>query len=139
MKWLGILGFVLTLTIAASSQANDKSILTGTIYDANGSVVVNAVVTATNVKGQKFETKTDENGVFVLRLGFNKYEAKRTFKEAKYDIHVESHGFKRSEIKGFVFIPSQFGKMCLDIALEIGRSSDQTEIDDPTGEKKKPI
>jgi hypothetical protein len=123
MKWLGILGFVLTFTIAASSQAKYKSVLTGTVYDAQGSVVVKAKVRAVDVRGNKFETVTNEEGDYVLTLPFNKYDQTRGFKESKYDIFVESLGFKRSETKGYVFIPVHSGKMHLDIGLEIGAVS----------------
>lgn len=107
------------LAIFAHSQTNNKSILSGTVYDANGSVVVKAKAAAINQKGEKFEASTNDEGIYSLNLPFNKYDASYNFKEAKYNIIVEMNGFKKSIIKDFVFVPSQFGKMQLDIGLEI--------------------
>ncbi|MBK9526932.1 MAG: carboxypeptidase regulatory-like domain-containing protein [Acidobacteria bacterium] len=137
MNFLAILLFVFAASVAVRSQADGTSILTGTVYDANGAVILRAVVTAINSKGEKFETSTDDDGVFVLRLPFHKSEAttaKRS-KEAKYDIVVSSHGFTRSITKGFVFVPSYKGRMQLDIALEIGPCGDyEGMISDPAME-----
>ena len=102
------------------ADPNIGSGLTGTVYDANGSVVVKAKVTAVNTKGKKFETITNEEGIYVLTLPFNVYP----LFESTYNIIVDSPGFRRSETKGYVFIPSQFGKMHLDIALVVGRFVD---------------
>ena len=97
------------------------SVLTGIVYDANGSVIVGAKVTAINQKRRKFEALTNEEGVYSLALAFNSYNSSSDFIEAKYDITVEMNNFKKSITKDFVFVPSQFGKMQLDVALEIGR------------------
>lgn len=97
------------------------SILSGTIYDANGAIVVNAKVTAVSKKGEKYEAFANDDGIYWLNLPFNKYdtESASSFREAKYDIIVEMDGFKRSVTNDFVFVPSQFGKLQLDIALEV--------------------
>ena len=126
MKVLQGLPLVVAVTLAVGVGAfAQKSNLTGTVYDANGAVVVKAKVRAVDVRGNKFETLTNDDGVYVLTLPFNKYDSQRGFKESRYDVFVESVGFKRSEIKGYVFIPSQFGKMHLDIGLELGPIMDE--------------
>lgn len=112
MKVLQLLALIFGLVIFANSQINNKSILSGNVYDANGSVIVKAKVTAINQKSEKVETVTTYDGVYTLNLAFNRFNS-----SAKYDIIVEMAGFKKSVIKDFVFIPSQFGKMHLDIAL----------------------
>jgi hypothetical protein len=116
------------LLVTADPKPNDKvaltSVLTGTIYDALGNVVPLIKVVAINAEGKTFETFSNEEGIYNLTLPFNKYRA-GNFREAKYDIIVgPGSGFRQSVTKGFVFIPSQFGKMQLDIALEIGRIED---------------
>lgn len=135
MKFLGMaaFGFAITLAVVASAFAQ-KSELTGTVYDANGAVVVGAKISALSSDGKKFETVSNDRGVYILSLPFNKYDASRGFKESRYDIYVESVGFRRSETKGYVFIPSQFGKMNLDIGLEISPGVDEFQICGYAGE-----
>ena len=123
MNFLRILFLILGAVILTYSQTDKKSVLTGIIYDANGAVIAEAKVTAVNQKGEKIETLTDEGGVYWLILIVNPYNSSFDFKEAKYDITVEMNGFKKAIIKDYVFVPSQFGKMQLDIALEVGRSA----------------
>ena len=127
MKVLRVLPLFVATTLAFGVSAfAQKSNLTGTVYDANGAVVVKAKVKAVDVRGIKFEALTNDEGVYVLTLPFNKYDSQRGFEEAKYDVFVESSGFKTSETRGYVFIPSQFGKMYLDIGLEIGPPTELT-------------
>ncbi|MGI8640038.1 MAG: carboxypeptidase-like regulatory domain-containing protein [Pyrinomonadaceae bacterium] len=113
-----------------------NSTLSGTVYDANGSVIVKAKVTAINQKGEKFEVLTNEEGIYSLNLLFNQYNSSFDFTEARYDIIVEMMGFKKSVTKDFVFIPSQFGKMQLDIGLEIQKIIDTIIIPSKKLEKK---
>lgn len=138
MRYLWILILVYALAITGTSQSSGTSRLTGTVYDANGAVVAGAKVTAVSVKGEKFETTTNDDGIFVLKLVFSKYDTKSVvnFKEAKYDILVDSPGFIRSVTKGFVFVPSYKGEMRLDIGLEIGTCGDCHWIEsDPVNKK----
>lgn len=125
MRVISALIFSLMFSFSASAQTAETSKLTGTVYDANGAVVVGAKVTAVSTDVKKFGTVSNEEGVYFLTLPFYKYVPNRGFKEAKYDISVERTGFKRSLITGFVFVPSQFGKMTLDIGLEILSASDE--------------
>ena len=113
MKSFQVLVLIFGLAVFANSQKSDESILSGTVYDANGSVVVRAKVIAINQKEEKVETVTNDEGIYTLNLAVN-----RNNSSAKYDIIVETAGFKKSVTKDFVFVPPQFGKMQLDIALE---------------------
>ena len=117
MKNLFLVLFLLTISLSTVAQTKDTSKLSGTIYDAKGSVVVDAKITAAG-RGKVFTTVSNQEGVYVLTLPFIRYQPSQTFKQISYDISVESPGFKRSETKNYVFIPSQFGKMYFDIALE---------------------
>lgn len=140
MKVLQILFLILGLSVFANSQTNNKSTLSGIVYDANGSVVVRVKVTAVNQKGEKVETVTNDEGIYTLNVPFNQVKA---FSPVfKYDIIVDAAelGFKKSITKEFVFIPSQFGKMQLDIALEAGYSvsCDSADcLESPIVEEKK--
>ena len=118
-------GLMSAFTFFVNAQTTDTSKLKGTIYDAQGSIVVKAKVTAVNASKKKFETFSNENGEYEIVLPFNKYDLSRNFKEAIYDISADSPGFTTTVIKGYVFIPSQFGKMQLDIALKLGPINDE--------------
>ncbi len=119
MKFLQILVLVLGLVIFVNAQ---KSALTGTVYDASGAVIPKAKLIAINEKGEKFETVTNDEGVYVLNLLFQSIDAKTSvdFKVAKYEIIVdlENRGFEKFILKDFKFVPSFKGKMNLDIALD---------------------
>ena len=136
-EWTQRYGSPVTADPVWLNAKNGRAFLGGTVYDEQGGVVVDAAVTAVNISGEKFETRTGSDGKYELNLPFNKYAAGtgRNFKEATYDIVVESRGFKRSVTKDFVFAPVFSGRMNLDIALEIGPIVDIIMV--PAGEKNK--
>jgi hypothetical protein len=114
---------LLVVPVLMLAQGPPVSKLTGTVYDPQGSVIVGATVTAVAANGHQVSVVTNGEGVYQLNLTYARYFSGGQFKEAKYDLIIESLGFQRSEIKGYVFIPSQFGKMILDIGLEVGPCS----------------
>ena len=116
MKILQILILMFGLVVFTNAQ---KAILSGNVYDANGSLIVGAKVTAINEKDEKFETGTNSDGVYVLNLPFNSYNSKSDFQIAKYEIIVAKEGFQKNFVKDFKFVPSSEGKMNLDIALDV--------------------
>ncbi len=63
MKISWILVLIVGLAVFANAQ---KGVLTGTVYDANGAVIVKSKVTAVNQKGEKFEATTNDEGVYSL-------------------------------------------------------------------------
>lgn len=98
---------------------SNEAILTGTVFDANGAVIPGVKVIAVNQKGEKFETKTDENGEYNLKLPFFEYKADYRFKIGKYEITVEAApGFEKAVLKDFKFVGKYNGKMNLDFALD---------------------
>jgi len=104
------------------AKEQNISILSGSVYDANGALIIKAKVTAINEKGEKFETLTNDTGIYVLNLPFNLYDTSKSvidFKIAKYEIIVESEYFEKFIIKDFKFVPSYKGKMNLDFALDL--------------------
>ncbi len=120
MKILQILVLIAYLGFFANAQIVDKAVLSGNIYDANGSLIVGAEVTAINEKGEKFQTITNDEGIYILKLPYNPYEnGNADFKIAKYEIIVDAHGFERKVIKDFDFVHSSKGKMQFDIALNV--------------------
>ena len=131
MKVLNVIFWLLATSLALGAQTSNTSKLTGTIYDPNGAVVVGAKITAVG-SGKTFSAVSGNDGVYLLVLPFSPYDLSRGYKMSRYDITVESPGFKRSETKGYAFMPSQFGKMYLDIALDVGYVSDLDILQDPT-------
>lgn len=120
MKILQVLVLIFGLTVFANAQKAD---LSGKVYDAVGALIVNAKITAINEKGEKFISKTDNNGKYILSLPFNQYDPKSSsaaFKVAKYEIEIDgSHlGFEKVNLKDFKFVPSFEGQMNLDFALD---------------------
>jgi hypothetical protein len=102
------------------SETQQKSLLTGMVYDARGSVVPGIKIVAVNSEGKSFASVTNEEGVYILNLPYNEYPGSGFFKATQYDLIVESQkGFQRSETRGFVFIPAYSGKMYFDIALGV--------------------
>lgn len=106
--------------LLATAQVTDESQLTGTIFDAQGSVIAGAKIKAVDATGKTYETISNGEGDYVLKLLFRKYDNKCTNKcrSSRYDISAQSPGFEITRINGYIFIPSQFGKMRMDIALE---------------------
>jgi hypothetical protein len=92
--------------------------LKGTIFDGNGSVVPSAKVRAKDVKGRAFSTVANEAGEYSLELPYNRYVPSGGPPEAKYTVTVEQTGFAKTIIE-YIFVPSQFGSMRLDIGLAV--------------------
>jgi hypothetical protein len=113
MKVLQVLVVLICAAVGVSAQ---KTILTGTVYDANGAVIVKSKVTAVNPQGEKFEALTNSEGIYELNLPY-----KRTsyFRVAKYDVTVEAPGFETFTLKDFKVIGGFTGKMQLDLALDV--------------------
>ncbi len=114
-----ILTLIFGIAVVGFAQ---KSILTGSVYGANGAVIVGAKITATNVKGAKLETKTNNDGVYFLNLPFNHYDSVKLgtgFRIAKYEIIVEGLHFEKLYLNEFRLVPAFKGKMNLDFALDI--------------------
>lgn len=127
MKILQVLVLIFGLAITVISQTNYTTVLSGTVYDANGAVIPKTIIKATNEKGEKFETETDDEGLYVLNLPYNKYDTKTTtdFRVASYEIIVDltDRGFEKFVLKDFKLVPSYLGKMNLDIALDTDNSN----------------
>ena len=116
-KALSVTLFWIVFSSACFGQA--KSTLTGTVYDALGSVISLAKVTATDEKGNKVDTFTNDSGVYKLEIPFCQYLPATKCKMAKYEIRAQANGFKDTVIKDYLFVEAYPKKMSLDIALHI--------------------
>lgn len=116
------------------SKTEETSVLTGTVYDAQGAVITGATVVAKNsTSGKTFIATTGDDGAYVLNLPYEKYDASiSSFNEAKYDLKVEAHGFKTVEMKDYVFMRPQCGRMQLDIGMEVRVNINTIEITETT-------
>jgi hypothetical protein len=135
MKILHILVLMFCFVVMANAQ---KAILTGSVYDPNGSLIVNSKITAVNQKGEKFVALTNEEGVYVLSLPYNnEYNLSLFPKVSKYDITVEAGlpGFEKYTLKDFKFISSSKEQMNLDFALDVQIIIDRYPV--PSKKKKK--
>ena len=123
MKFLRILVVIVGLAVFANAQ---KAILSGTVYDANGAVIPETKIIATNDKGEKFVTLSNSEGIYMLDLPYNQYDTRRSanFKVAEYEVKVErERGFEKFVLRKFKFVPSTNGRMNLDIALDAAENT----------------
>jgi hypothetical protein len=132
MKVLRILVLTVCLTVLANAQ---KGILTGTVYDPSGAVIVGSKITAVNQKGEIFEARTNDEGVYSLSLPLDGYQPVLNQKITKYTITVESTGFERFTLKDLKFVNSSKGSLCLDFALDVGAMIDTYPV--PSKKKMK--
>lgn len=136
MKVLRVLFLILGLAIVATAQ---KSILTGSVYDAYGALIIGAKITAINEKGEKFEALTNNDGIYILNLPYNPYRPEIVdFKIAKYEIIVEKELLEKTTIKNFKFAPSYKGKVNLDFAMDVFVDINTIPIQIEKDEKEKP-
>ena len=121
MKVLQILVLTLGLAVFVNAQ---KAVLSGTVYDATGAVVIGVKVTATNEKEEKLENVTNDEEIYTLNLPFKTYNSKADFRIAKYELTVDkANGFDKFTLKDFKFVPSYSGKMIFDLALDTYNSN----------------
>lgn len=105
MKFLQILVLILGFAIYADAQ---KIALSGVLYDANGAVIVGATVKAINKKGDGFETRSNDEGIYIINLS-----------PEIYKISFEQPGFKKFIIDNLRIVNSTYGKINQDIVLDV--------------------
>jgi|GEM_PF-1827697 len=106
---------VLLLSFGAFAQSREpvqtneaKTMLTGVVYDINGAVVVDTLIVAYNKDGKKYETATNDEGIYKIELPL-----------ALYAIQVGASGFCPAQVDHFRIINLPHGKMSLDFVLEV--------------------
>lgn len=124
---------IFRVTLRRVGKTEDASIqeysrLSGRIFDAQGSVIDK--VSLSFVSGDTtFQSETDSSGSYSVELPFRRYQpGNRFFAEARYKIVAKKTGFKQRVVEEYIFVPSQFGEMQLDLALEILFISDPVDI-----------
>lgn len=133
MKILQALALILCSAALASAQ---KTIVTGTIYDANGARIARSKVTAVNQEGKKIEVAANEDGDYTLNLPYNPYDPQNiNYRLAKYEITVEATGFEKFTLKDFKVSGGYAKEMQLDFALDVLVISDPIPVV-PTENKK---
>ncbi len=104
MKVLQILVLIFGLSVFANAQ---KIVLSGVIYDSQGAVVVGTNVKLTNEKGESFETKSNDEGIYSINL-----------LPEIYKVSFEQSGFRKTIINNFKIVDSTYGKINHDVVLE---------------------
>jgi hypothetical protein len=120
-KSLLALLILLLLSFSALAQSADaiqtiepKIMLTGVVYDINGAVIVDTLVVAYNKDGKKYETATNDEGVYKIELPL-----------ALYVIQAGADGFCPGQVDRFRVVNSTHGKMSLDFVLDVAESPQQ--------------
>ncbi len=113
MKSLLLVAILLLPGLASGQISQEKSTLTGLVYDDYGAVIANAEIKIRGVDSVETLFKTNSDGVFEIKV-----------KPGNYSIQVGSPGFQIFKIDKFRVVSSYKGKQNLDIALEVGRCSD---------------
>jgi hypothetical protein len=118
-----LLGLILSLTVAASSQAGGQGLAPGTasvsgvVSDPSGAVVVGATVSITNGTGVTQTATTNDQGRYSLK----------GIPAGTYDLSVTAEGFNIFQAPGMVF---QAGSdLPLDVSLEVAKASTTTTVE----------
>ena len=110
MKVLQILVLIFGLTFFANAQS---AVLSGTVYDHYGSVIPSSLVKLRDSKGKEYQTYSNEDGVYQIKLA-----------KVFYSIEINTNLFKSFRIKKYFVPPFNNGKIYLDVALDIAGSTD---------------
>jgi len=109
-----LFAFALILTGAISGQTGslsrnaEKVVLTGTVYDINGSVIPSGHVLAQNSAGKEYRATTNDEGVYKIELPIDIYAIK-----------VDAPGFCPSRVRFFRVRKSPSGATSFDVVLDV--------------------
>ena len=95
-------------TDSSSQNVDKKAILSGTVYDTNGSVLVHAHLVARSSRAKEYEATTNAEGSYKLELPVDVYK-----------IEVNATGFCPTTVEMFRVRKSPFRVMPLDVVLEV--------------------
>jgi Carboxypeptidase regulatory-like domain len=104
---------LLSFTVCAQTKNSSKheertTILTGTVYDINGSVIPFSHVVAQNSAGKEYRATTNGEGVYKIELPIDIYAIK-----------VQAPGFCPSRVRFFRVRNSPSGATPLDAVLDV--------------------
>ncbi|HEY9282078.1 MAG TPA: carboxypeptidase-like regulatory domain-containing protein [Pyrinomonadaceae bacterium] len=110
-----------------AQQAGELTMaLTGAVYDANGSVIVNEVkIVAHGTGGKVFRASVNSEGIYTLRLPLG-----------IYSVEAGAPHFCKSIVDGFRIVNATHGKMALDFVLDVAPSHAPCAASKLTTDKK---
>jgi hypothetical protein len=115
-----LLGFALVLGTTPALHAQTTATISGTVFDANGSVVANASVTLRNeATSEKRDTVTNSDGVFVfpaLNVG-------------TYTVKIQAKGFKTLSQTGIVLNAADSRKLT-GLNLAVGGAQETITVEE---------
>lgn len=115
-----LLGFALVLGTTPALHAQTSATISGTVFDANGSVVANASVTLRNeATSEKRDTVTNSDGVFVfpaLNVG-------------SYTVKIQAKGFKTLSQTGIVLNAAESRKLT-GLNLAVGGAQETITVEE---------
>ena len=106
-----------TVTACAMLAQRDLSTLAGTITDASGGVIANALVQITeDSTGQVYNITTNNLGEFV----------RPALKPSTYSVSVSAPGFKKTQQKGVILTPGE--RTAITMTLQLGDVGQTVEV-----------
>lgn len=109
-----LLLFLSTFGFAQVNKTDDlrpKMILTGSVLDQNGAVIVGAKVVAQEKDGKQWEAVVGENGTYTLKLPLS-----------TFDLKASKEWFCPAVLTKYKVVNSTFGKMSMDFVLDVASS-----------------
>ena len=111
-------GVLFALTAAGLRAQGDRGIITGTVKDASGAAMPNAVVTAIHLAtNTNYKTTTTASGDFTVPA----------LPVGSYSVRVENTGFK-TQIENNVVVAAG-ATVRLDVAMEVGTTQQTIEVE----------
>src|SRR6185369_5759906 len=111
------LAVICLLTVESMARAQGLGSIVGTIKDANGAVIANAKVTATESgKGFSRTAQSDESGYYVLG----------SLRPSVYNLTVEAPGFHTYDLKGVTLLADQ--TLTANVQMQVGAVSESVSI-----------
>src|SRR5262245_29572021 len=113
------IGFVIVCVFTLTNLTNAQGLgsIVGTVKDANGAVIANAKVTATEAgKGFSRTAQTDESGYYVLG----------SLRPTVYNLSVEASGFHTYDQKGVTLLADQ--TLTANVQMQVGAVSESVSI-----------
>ena len=104
---------ILAFCFSAQGQQKPTIQLTGRIFDLNGALIPNIKVEAFSKTKEKFEQRTNEDGVYLLNLPEGIYTLEINRQQVKYNL------FDFVKFENYRIVPAYDGKINLDIPLSV--------------------
>jgi len=120
--------FALIFVSLSCFGQSDRGAITGRVLDPSGAAVPNALVVATAVETQaRYATRSEETGNFTISQ----------LPVGKYEISVESSGFRKAVVKDISLNVAQ--TLSLPVTLEVGQVDQAVEVTASTVASSRPL